>query len=89
MFLLKIKKIVWWFVQTWPFGSLCILQNDDGSTITLLKNYYVVVSDGNSSDALPITFISQKLVDRFEIEIRKKWYFVPPNQSNVGTQEVL
>lgn len=75
MFLLQIKKLVWRFVYAWPFGSLCVLREENGTTITLLKNFYVVVSDGKSSDALPINMVSQKLVERFENEIRNKWYY--------------
>jgi hypothetical protein len=34
-------------------------------TATLYNSGYVVVSDGLSKDALPITFCSQSLVDKF------------------------
>ncbi|WP_213881254.1 hypothetical protein [Pseudomonas sp. dw_358] len=38
-------------------------------TCTLRNDGWVIVSDGRSTDALPITFCSQSLIDKFEAEL--------------------
>lgn len=64
--------IIRFFLNIWlrlPFGHICRIHHDKAH-ITLLKNYWVVVSDGASSDALPITVISPAL--QHELALRMK-----------------
>lgn len=58
-------------INRWlPFGGLPIAKIQHGrSTCTLYKNGWVLISDGKSTDALPINFTSQALVDAFAAEL--------------------
>lgn len=40
-----------------------------GETCTLRNDGWVIISDGKSSDALPISFCSQRIVDAFTKEL--------------------
>ena len=63
-----IRKLRRKFFDIWmkvPYGYLLRFKGD-GGTITVTKNLYVIVSDGSSSDALPLNFCSQELVDVVE-----------------------
>ena len=52
-----------------PFGSLPIARVQQGrNTCTLYKNGWVLINDGKSTDALPINFTSQAIVDAFAAE---------------------
>lgn len=58
-------------INRWlPFGGLPIARvRQGGNTCTLYKNGWVLISDGKSTDALPINFTSQALVDAFAAEL--------------------
>ncbi|MBC7213493.1 MAG: hypothetical protein H5U33_26920 [Pseudomonas sp.] len=58
-------------INRWlPFGGLPIARVRQGcNTCTLYKNGGVLISDGKSTDALPINFTSQALVDAFAAEL--------------------
>lgn len=53
-----------------PFGGLPIARVQHGrNTCTLYKNGRVLIRDGKSTDALPLNFTSQALVDAFAAEL--------------------
>lgn len=58
-------------INRWlPFGGLPIARVKHGrNTCTLYKNGWVRICDGKSTDALPINFTSQALVDAFAAEL--------------------
>ncbi len=58
-------------INRWlPFGSLPIARVRLGrNTCTLYKNGWVLISDGKSTDALPVNFPSQSLLDAFAAEL--------------------
>lgn len=41
--------------------------------IVISKDLWVTITDGNSSDALPLNFCSQELVDKLEEVLRKRY----------------
>lgn len=64
--------IIRFFLNIWlkiPFGYICRVHHKDAH-ITLLKNYWVVMSRDGTSDALPITVISYTL--QHELALRMK-----------------
>jgi hypothetical protein len=72
-----IKAPVRWWVRTWPYGYLCDFHWEGQGRIRLTKDLWVIVGgtkDDPSMDALPISFVSQKLVDRIGEEMNGKWY---------------
>lgn len=72
-----IKAPVRWLVRTWPFGYLCDFKHERQGRIRLTKSLYVVVGGdkrGDAIDALPITLVSDSMVERIVQEIHKKWY---------------
>lgn len=69
-----IKAIAVFFIRIWPWGYLCDFQWGHQGRIQLTKNCWVIVSHGNSQDALPINFVSQELGDRIVEEMNNKWY---------------
>lgn len=63
-------KLIYRINRWLPFGGLPIARVQQGrNTCTLYKNGWVLISDGNSTDALPINFTSQALVDAFAAEL--------------------
>ncbi|WP_430304139.1 hypothetical protein [Pseudomonas mosselii] len=63
-------KLIYRINRRLPFGGLPIARVRQGSnTCTLYKNGWVLISDGKSTDALPINFTSQALVDAFAAEL--------------------
>lgn len=71
----RIKHLRFLLAINWPYGYLCRLDSGGKETITLNKQMWVIVSDGQSSDALPISFVSPQLVERLGAELAKKWYW--------------
>lgn len=64
------RRLIYRINRWLPFGGLPIARiNFRGETCTLHKNGWVLISDGKSSDALPLSFTSQALVDAFEAEL--------------------
>ncbi|GLO38885.1 hypothetical protein ABE484_10940 [Pseudomonas pudica] len=64
------RKLIYRINRWLPFGGLPIAQVLLGrNTCTLYKNGWVLISDGRSTDALPINFTSQALVDAFAAEL--------------------
>lgn len=64
------RKLIYRINRWLPFGGLPIAQVQLGrNTCTLYKNGWVLISDGRSTDALPINFTSQALVDAFAAEL--------------------
>lgn len=63
------RKLIYRINRWLPFGGLPIAQVQLGrNTCTLYKNGWVLISDGRSTDPLPINFTSQALVDAFAAE---------------------
>lgn len=72
-----IKAPARWIVRTWPYGYLCDFHWEGQGRIRLTKGLWVIVggeTKNDSTDALPITFVSEKLVDRIAKELNGKWY---------------
>lgn len=72
-----IKRPVRWFVRTWPAGYLVDFHWEGQGRIRLTKDFWVVVggeTKNDSTDALPISFVSEKLVKRIAEELNGKWY---------------
>ena len=64
------RKLIYRINRWLPFGGLPIARVQHGlNTCTLYKNGWVLISDGKSTDALPINFTSQVLVDAFAAEL--------------------
>lgn len=63
-------KLIYRINRLLPFGGLPIARVRQGNnTCTLYKNGWVLISDGKSTDALPVNFTSQALVDAFAAEL--------------------
>jgi hypothetical protein len=69
-----IKAIVVFFIRIWPWGYLCDFHWGAQGRIRLTKYLFVIVSNGDNSDTLPINLVSQELVDRIVEEMNNKWY---------------
>lgn len=76
-----IKAFARFFIMAWPFGVLCKIDNGHGETYTVTKSLWVIVSDGSSSDALPLNFCSQELVDRVVAELSSRWWAAKPTST--------
>ena len=72
-----IKRLIWLAVQMWPYGNLCRFKYGE-LEVTLNKQLWIITSDGISTDALPLSFVSQQLVDRVQDELLGKWYMPTP-----------
>ena len=57
-----------------PLGRLLRFQYG-GLLVTLRKDLWVEVSDdgGKSKDALPLTFVSQQLIDEIELRLASRY----------------
>ena len=63
-------KLIYRINRWLPFRGSPIARIRHGrNTCTLYKNGWVLISDGKSTDALPINFTSQALVDAFAAEL--------------------
>lgn len=71
-----IRRLVKFIIWNWPFGYVCQFPYGAGS-VGLTKNLWVVSFDDVSSDALPLNYVRQELVDKFEQELAKKWWNKP------------
>ncbi|CAI3806755.1 hypothetical protein GLGCALEP_04320 [Pseudomonas sp. MM221] len=64
------RRLIYRINRLLPFGGLPIARVRLGrNTCTLYKNGWVLISDGKSTDALPLNFTSQVLVDAFAAEL--------------------
>ena len=70
----------------WPYGYLCRLPYGSKGEIRLTKQMWIIVSDGASQDALPISFVSPQLIESIGIELAKKWYW--PQAESAQAAEV-
>jgi len=52
--------------RIWMRGT--VWQSEDGKVV-LNKNGWVVITDGKSSDAIPLVLCSQELIDRIEADL--------------------
>jgi hypothetical protein len=68
---LKAKALGVWLKV--PFGTICKFQYG-ALTVTVKKNFWLIMDDGHSKDALPITFVSQELVTAVSAEMLRKGY---------------
>jgi hypothetical protein len=63
-------KFIYWLNRHLPFPGLPIAKISIGrETATLRRDGWVIISDGSSTDALPITFCSPAIVDAFNAEL--------------------
>lgn len=63
-------KWLYWINRRLPFPGLPIARIRRGNeTCTLRKDGWVIISDGKSSDALPITFCAPAIVEAFNAEL--------------------
>lgn len=67
-----------------PFGNICSLKNG-ANTITLKKNLWVIVSDGKSSDAMPINFVSQEMQMKIADVMRSMGYPEPESAEPIAS----
>ena len=58
-----------------PFGYICRVYHND-SHMTLRKDYWIVVTRGNATDMLPITFVSHHLQNEFALRMKAIGYDV-------------
>jgi len=62
-------KLIYWINRRLPFSFLPIARIRRGNeTCTLRKDGWVIISDGKSSDALPITFCAPAIIEAFNAE---------------------
>lgn len=67
------RRLIYWINRRLPFGFLPIARVTIGKeTATLYRNGWVVISDGKSTDALPITFCSPAVSQAFVAELGGK-----------------
>ena len=64
-FLLKLWTLI-------PVGYL-LRYHDGNNEITILKNLWVSISDGKSTDMLPLNFCSQEFVDDVDERLKVKY----------------
>lgn len=63
-------NLMFWINRRLPFGFLPIARITTGKeTCTLRKDGWVIISDGKSTDALPITFCAPAIVEAFSAEL--------------------
>lgn len=71
----KFRQLIFNVWMRVPFGHL--LKFKDGkNTITVTKALWVITSDGDSQDALPLNFCSQEFVDDVEKRLVRKYGFI-------------
>lgn len=73
-----VTTIVRFFLKLWlkvPFGYICRVHHKD-SYMTLRKDYWIIVTHGNTTDALPITFVSHHLQHEFALRMKAIGYDV-------------
>jgi hypothetical protein len=56
-----------------PGGDFCKLVNG-GETVRFRKDLMVIVSDGRSYDAMPVTFVSPQLIEAFAARMKLLGY---------------
>lgn len=62
-------KFIYWLNRRLPFDGLPIARITIGEgTATLCKDGWVIISDGKSTDALPITFCARAIIEAFNAE---------------------
>jgi hypothetical protein len=71
--LLKAKALQLWLRV--PFGEVCTFRNGNLS-VTVTKQFMVIISDGQSQDALPLPYVSQDLAYRIFVVMKDKGYDV-------------
>jgi hypothetical protein len=69
----KIKKMILSLWLIIPFGNICSFKYGK-LTVTVKKNFWLVMSDGESKDALPITMVSDTLVNAVAVEMKRMGY---------------
>jgi hypothetical protein len=82
-----IKAVTRFFVRHWPFGDLWSDTDGKGGTIRVTKSLMVVMSDGRSTDALPLNFCSQEFVDRVGADIARRWYMPTASQAATDAEK--
>ncbi|UZJ58614.1 hypothetical protein OKW98_18730 [Pseudomonas sp. KU26590] len=62
-------KVLYWINRKLPFSFLPIARIRLGrQTATLRKDGWVIISDGKSTDALPINFCAPAVIEAFNAE---------------------
>ncbi|WP_130905354.1 hypothetical protein [Pseudomonas sp. Sample_22] len=63
-------KLIYWLNRKLPFPWLPIARIQIGNeTCTLRKDGWVIISDGKSTDALPITLCAPAIVEAFNAQL--------------------
>ncbi|KJZ41353.1 hypothetical protein [Pseudomonas fluorescens] len=63
-------KLIYWLNRKLKFPGLPIARIRTGNeTCTLRNDGWVIISDGKSSDALPITFCAPAIIEAFNAEL--------------------
>jgi hypothetical protein len=81
-----IKSTAAFLFWSWPFGNIYKAPDGEGGTLRVTKSLWVITSDGKSTDALPLTFCSQALVDRVEESLKRRWWYMPPRADRAPDQ---
>jgi hypothetical protein len=62
-------RLIYWLNRRLPFGFLPIARITIGrESATLRKDGWVIISDGKSTDALPINFCAPSIIEAFNAE---------------------
>jgi hypothetical protein len=78
-----IKHAGAWLFWHWPFGDIYREPHGKDGTTRVAKNLWVFISDGKSTDALPLTYCSQEFVDRVVASVQRRWWYLPPDEPAV------
>lgn len=63
-------KLIYWLNRKLKLPGLPIARIQTGNnTCTLRNDGWVIISDGKSSDALPITFCAPAIIEAFNAEL--------------------
>lgn len=69
-----IKTVARFFIFNTPYVILWREKVKEGGYIKLTNTFWIITSDGESQDALPLSFCSQELVDRIAADLNKRWW---------------
>lgn len=71
-----------------PFGHICRVHHGT-SHMTLRKDFWIIVSDGNTTDALPINAVSHHLQNEFALRMKAIGYNVDAYFDHKGDAQTV
>ncbi len=71
-----------------PFGYICRVHHGAGH-MTLRKDFWIIVSDGKTTDALPINTVSHHLQNEFALRMKAIGYNVDAYFDHNGDAQTL